>query len=173
MLMTQDQDDHSPAPALASGRWEGREAFVDHVRRALARAPVEGWSMLVLSDPDFADWPLGERQVVEALNDWARSGRQLRLLARSFKSLRERSPRLVQWRVTWDHLVQAKAAAGAAADALPSAIWTPSWTLERLDLVRCTGVATTDPRRRTELRERIEACWQQSSPAFPATTLGL
>jgi hypothetical protein len=163
----------TPAPELPSGRWEGREAFSEHVRQAFAHAAGEGWRLIVLSDPDFADWPLGEQVVVDALNDWARSGRELRFLARDFKALRERAPRLLRWRINWDHVVQARACAGAAADGLPSAIWTPSWTLERLDRLHSSGVATSEARRRTELRERLDACWQRGSPAFPVSTLGL
>jgi hypothetical protein len=166
-------NDPTPAEDLPTGRWEGREAFADRVRQAFFHAARDGWRLIVLSDADFADWPLGERVVVDALNEWAHSGRELRFLARDYRALRERAPRLVQWRVTWDHLVQARACAGAIADGLPSAIWTPSWTLERLDLVRSTGVATTEPQRRTELRERLDTCWQRGSPAFPASTLGL
>lgn len=162
--------DQKPEEGLPTGRWAGREAFADHVRQAFQHAAREGWRQILLSDPDFADWPLGERVVVDALNEWAHSGRELRLLARDFRPLRERAPRLVQWRVTWDHVVHARA---TMADGLPSAIWTPSWTLERLDLIHSTGVATHEARRRTELRERLDICWQRGSPAFPASTLGL
>ncbi len=158
---------------LPEGRLEGREAFVGLVRDALASAAREGWSPLVLSDPDFADWPLGERAVVESLNAWARSGRQLHFLAKDFSVLRERHPRLVQWRATWSHVVEARVCSGAAGDNLPSALWTPHWTLERLDTRHCTMVASTLASRRLALRERIDACWQRGSPGFPASVLGL
>lgn len=163
----------SASEPLPTGPWEGRAAFSDRIKAALDRAQMEGWALIVLSDPDFADWPLGERSVCDALSAWARRGRQLHFLARDFRVLREQAPRLVQWRVNWDHLVQARSCQGAAADALPSAVWTPTWTLERLDLVRSRGVATEEARRRIELRERLDACWQQGSPSFPASTLGL
>lgn len=163
----------STGEPLFTGAWDGRVVFADLVRQALDCAVREGWKRIVLSDPDFGDWPLGERQVVDALQAWATKGRQLHFLARDFRVLRERAPRLVQWRVTWDHLVQARAAMGSAADGLPSAIWSDVWTLERLDVVHSRGVATNDPRRRTELRERLDAAWQRAAPAFPASTLGL
>lgn len=169
--MTNSED--SRDQSLPTGRWEGREAFAEHIRLAFAHAVQEGWRLIVLSDPDFADWPLGERSVVAALGEWARSGRELHLLSKDFRALRERAPRFVQWRVTWDHLVRAQSCSGAAADGMPSAIWTPSWMMERLDLVHSTGVATTDARRRTALRERIDQAWQRGSPSFSATTLGL
>ena len=162
-----------PAVPLLTGQWSGREAFAELVRSALEEASVQGWGLMVLSDPDFADWPLGERRVSDALTAWARSGRQLHFLARDFRMLRERAPRLVQWRVTWDHLVQARSCQGAVADGLPSAIWTPTWTMERLDVVHCLGVATTEARRRVELQERLNTCWQRGSASFAASTLGL
>lgn len=161
-----------PCP-LPTGRFEGRLVFADLVRQALACAAQEGWSSIVLSDADFADWPLGERAVVDALQNWARQGRHIRFLARDFAPLRQLHPRLVQWRVTWSHIVEAHACSGASGNDLPSAIWSPGWNLERLDAMRCTLIATRDAERRVALRERLDNCWHKGSPAFPATTLGL
>ncbi|HEY9097109.1 MAG TPA: hypothetical protein VIN35_15290 [Hydrogenophaga sp.] len=158
---------------LFTGAWEGRNRFADLIRAAVSRAAEEGWSLLVLSDPDFADWPLGESGVVDALGRWAKQGRQLHFLARDFRVLRERAPRLVQWRVTWDHVVQARAGRGAIAERLPSALWSQHWSLERIDVDRCRGVASRDPVRSVELRERLDACWQQGVAGFPAGVLGL
>lgn len=161
------------AEPLPEGRLEGREAFVGLIRQGLASAAREGWSPLVLSDADFADWPLGERAVLESLNAWAHSGRQLHFLAKDFQVLRDRHPRLVQWRTTWSHLVDARVCAGAAGDSLPSAFWTPGWTLERLDARRCTMVASSQASSRLALRERLDACWGRGTPGFPASVLGL
>ncbi len=159
--------------ALPEGRMEGREAFVGLIRAALSSAARQGWSPLVLSDADFADWPLGERAVLESLNAWATSGRQMHFLAKDFNVMRERHPRLVQWRTTWSHLVDARVCSGAAGEGLPSALWTPQWTLERLDARRCTLVASTQVSSRLALRERIDDCWQRGAPGFPASVLGL
>jgi hypothetical protein len=158
---------------LPEGRFEGRLAFAGLVRQALQTAAREGWSALVLSDADFADWPLGERSVVEALNAWAGRGRHLRLLAHEFGTLRQTHPRFVQWRVTWAHLVEAHALPTASSGEVPSAIWSPGWTLERLDPLRCVGVCSTEGARRVALRERLDSVWLKGSPSFAATTLGL
>lgn len=158
---------------LPEGRFTGRLAFADGIRLALQHAAREGWSMLWFCDPDFADWPLGERAVIETLNAWADSGRLLRLLARDFAPLRLQHPRFVQWRITWAHRVEAQACARAAAGDLPSALWTSGWTLERLDVLRCSGVCSADPARRIALRERIDNAWSRGSPSFAASTLGL
>ena len=51
------------APGLPEGRFEGREAFRQRVRDALACAAREGWQEIMLSDADFHDWPLGSVQL--------------------------------------------------------------------------------------------------------------
>jgi hypothetical protein len=165
--------DAAPLPALPTGRLQGRQVFVETVRLAFEVAADQGWSRVTLSDADFADWPLGERAVVDALNRWARRGRTLKLLARHYDQLRLLHPRFVQWRVTWAHLVEAHACLGAAGAELPSAIGSPVWTLERLDPLRNTLVASVDAERRVALQERVNECWLRSTPSFPASQLGL
>ncbi|MBL8387728.1 MAG: hypothetical protein JNK17_05915 [Hydrogenophaga sp.] len=163
-----------PTPdELPEGRLQGRQRFADLVRQALACAARERWPHLVLSDPDFSDWPLGERGVIESLNAWAGKGRRLQLLARDYGRLREQCPRLVQWRVTWSHIVEAQACRQTSGGEPPSAIWSPTWTLERIDIEHGVMIASRESARRAALQERLQACWQLGAPSFPATTLGL
>ena len=172
--MTQTDPATPPSrPDLPTGRLQGRQVFVDTVRLAFEVAADQGWNHITLSDADFADWPLGERAVVDALNRWARRGRTLKMLARHYDQLRLLHPRFVQWRVTWSHLVEAHACQGAAGAELPSAICSPVWTLERLDPLRNTLVASVDAERRVALQERVNECWHRSTPSFPASQLGL
>lgn len=171
--MNADPDGAHKGPELPEGRFQGPTAFADLVRQALDRAAVERWPLLTLSDPDFSDWPLGERSVVASLNAWAGAGRRIQFLAQDFGRLRERHPRLVQWRVTWAHLVEAQVSRRGSGGELPSALWSQGWTLERLDVERSVVVASRSPERRVALQERLQACWQQGTPGFPATTLGL
>lgn len=166
--------EESPAThGLPEGRLSGRQVFTDLVRQAFATAAQEGWPRIVLCDADFTDWPLGERAVVEALNAWSTRGRSLHLLARGYGPLRELHPRFVQWRVTWSHLVEAQACASASADELPSVLWSPVWTLQRLDTLRGTLVASRSAERRVALQEQIQQWWHKGTPGFPASTLGL
>jgi hypothetical protein len=151
----------------------GRQRFADLIAQALSTSAVQGWSPLVLADPDFADWPLGERAVVDALHAWSARGRSLRMIAHDFKTLRERHPRFVQWRVTWSHLFEARACGAVPPGELPSALWSPAWTLERIDMAQALLVASTAPGRRVALGERLEHWWRKGSPSFPAVTLGL
>ena len=162
-------------PALPEGRFDGREAFADIVRAALSSAARQGWRELVLSDPDFADWPLGERASVEALQAWSATGRRFMLLAQRFDVVERSHARFVPWRRMWDHIVECRVVvhAEAGSNAVPSAIWTPGWFAHRTDPERSRGLCGFDPRARRELRETIDESWRAGRPAFPASALGL
>lgn len=165
--------DAAAPPALPSGRFEGLGGFQQLVRDALACAAREGWREIILCDPDFADWPLGERAVAESLHAWSAGGRRCTLLARRWDEAVRRHARFVSWRGTWAHLVDARACRGADPLELPSALWSPGWVLQRLDLDRCKGVSGAEPERRLALREALQEWLRQSSPSFPSNTLGL
>ena len=160
-------------PVLPEGRFEGREAFRERVRDALACAAREGWREIILSDADFHDWPLGERAVIESLNAWARTGRKMVMLAKNYDALTRGHPRFVTWRKTWSHIMECRRFATADPLDLPSALWASGWVMHRLDPERNTGVCTLIPERRLALRETLEEWLRQSSAGFPVTTLGL
>jgi hypothetical protein len=145
---------------LPDKRFEGRDEFRQLVRDALATAARAGWREIVLSDADFADWPLGERAVVESLQAWSAGGRRMVLLAKRYDEVVRRHARFVQWRGTWAHIV--------AANAVPSAD-----PLERREIEHCIGWCGGEPGRRVALREALDGWLRKSTPAFPATTLGL
>lgn len=158
---------------LPSGRFDGRDAFQQLVRDALACAAREGWREIVLSDASFEDWPLGERAVAESLQAWSKTGRRMTLLARGYDDVVRRHARFVTWRRTWTHIIEARSCAQADRLELPSAIWSPGWVLQRLDPDRSRGVTGDAPERRLLLRESLHEWLGRSSPAFPAVTLGL
>ena len=159
--------------ALPSGPFEGREAFQQLVRDALAAAAREGWREIVLSDPDFEDWPLHERATVQSLQDWSHAGRKCILLARRWDGVVRRHARFVTWRGAWSHIIDARGCPSADPLELPSAVWTPAWAMERRDVERSRGHSGSEPSRRLELRERLNEWLGRSTPAFAATTLGL
>ena len=158
---------------LLQGRFSGRGEFTANVRQAFAAAASQGWREIIVCDADFADWPLGEREVAQSLNEWSRTGRKLTMLARNYDELRRKHARFVTWRQTWAHIVECRTIAATPADNMPSAFWTAGWLLERLDLQRCSGFAGSEPGRCVALRERLKERLLNSSPAFAATTLGL
>ncbi|MBC5782419.1 hypothetical protein H8N03_05655 [Ramlibacter sp. USB13] len=161
------------APALPDKRFEGREEFRQLVRDALAEAARAGWREIILSDASFEDWPLGERAVAESLQAWSATGRHLVLLAKRYDVVTRQHARFVRWRGAWSHIVSASACPAADPLDLPSAIWSPQWVLERRDALRSNGFCGSEPERRVALRESLDAWLQKSTPAFPATTLGL
>ena len=161
------------AATLPEGPFAGPSAFTQLLRDALVCAARDEWREMVWSDANFVDWPLRERVVVDALDAWAGAGRKLTMLAHSYDEVIRHHPRFVQWRVRWDHLVECRVCKQIDASAFPSALWSPTWVLQRLDAVRCTGVAGNEAQRRVRLREALEECRRQSSPGFPSTVLGL
>ena len=159
--------------ALPQGRFHGPTAFAELVRLALAAAAAQGWREIILSDSSFDDWPLGERAVAQSLNDWSRSGRKLTMLAKNYDEVVRRHARFVTWRRMWAHVVECRANSSLSADDFPSALWSPGWVFQRLDLTHCTGISGSEAARRVALKERLDECLRRSSPAFPATTLGI
>ena len=169
-----DPDAHGAAATpLPAGPFAGPTAFAQLVRDAFARAAEAGWREIVISDAGFADWPLGERAIVQSLQDWAKAGRRFTMLARQYDDVSRRHARFVTWRRTWAHLIDCRRCAQADALELPSAIWTPVWALRRLDLERSTGFCGSEPERRLQIREALDEWLRQSTPGLPASTLGL
>ncbi len=164
--------DGNERPRL-TGSFSGPTEFAQLVRDAIARAASEGWPAMVWSDANFEDWPLHERAVADSLQQWARSGRTLLMLASNFDTVIRYQPRFVSWRKTWDHLIECRVCKSVDASEMPSALWSPNWAMRRLDLVRSTGIADLEPARRVLLKEELDECRRQSSPGFSATTLGL
>ena len=158
---------------LPDGRFSGRSEFAALVRQAMVAAAAQGWREMIWCDPDFGDWPLGERAVAQALNDWAGSGRKLTLLASHYDAVLRQHARFVTWRQTWAHVVECRKSGAASRGCLPSAFWSPAWVFERLDSPRCTGVAGADLVRRIALKERLSEHLLSSSAGFSATVLGL
>jgi hypothetical protein len=163
----------SELPELPQGRIEGPAEFAAAIRLAFSTAAVQGWREIIMSDANFESWPLGERAVAQTLNDWAKTGRTLTMLARNYDEIMRGHARFVTWRRTWSHIVVCRANTSIAEDDFPSALWSPVWVCQKLDLARSTAVAGAEPARRVAIRERLDECLRRSSPSFPSTTLGL
>lgn len=163
-------------PALPQGSLQGREAFRQAVRDAIAHAaaaPAQ-FNQLIFCDPDFADWPLGERAVADALQAWALRGHgQLLLLASRYDEVQRLHPLFVQWRRLWSHKIEARACCAAHAADLPGVLWTPAWALRRFSPLHSVCVAGHEADRRTTLRAELDEWLGRSMPAFPASVLGL
>jgi len=165
--------DDSGAVALPQGRLSGRSAFEQTVRDALQEAARQGWQELILSDANFADWPLGERAVAESLQAWSRSGRRFVMLATDFSGVQRQHARFVSWRQTWGHIIDCRVCRDADPLDFPSLIWSPAWVMHRLDPEHGVLICDSDAVRRVALRQLLDEWRRNSSPGFPASILGL
>ena len=162
------------APDLPAGPFIGRESFRQLLQRSFAAAAEGGWHELLLSDPDFADWPLGEPAVIESLHTWAQktSGRCI-ILARSYEEIPRQHALFVRWRCQWQHRVECFEYPPDAAQEVPSLLWSPHWALQRVENVRGWGISGAQARRLQLLRSSMDEWLARAVPGFPAVTLGL
>lgn len=171
--MTTNKPRIDTSVTLPQGRFGGPAEFTELVRAAFAAAAAQGWREIIMCDSTFEAWPLGERAVAQSLQDWSKSGRKLTMLAKNYNEVVRKHARFVSWRQTWAHLVECRANPALPDDDMPSALWSPAWVFQTLDLTRCTGVCGSEPARKLALKERLDECLRFSAPSFAATTLGL
>ena len=151
-----------------------RKEFHEAIRAGLTQAADAGANEICLVDPDFVDWPLNDRAVVETLGRWALSRRKLVVFAHSFDALSRTSPRFAEWRRQWSHIVQCRSDPELEAQQVPTLLLVPGEVAVRLlDTVRYRGVVSGRATDQIECRETIDALLQRSVEAFPPTTLGL
>ena len=159
-----------PADAVIASRSD----FHTALREAFAEASSVGCHELLLCDSNFADWPLGERAVVESLAQWAASHRRLTLLAEDFAELSRRHPRWVEWRQTWAHVVHCRTNTELEAGQMPTILLAPGRFSVRLsDPVHHRGQRSHEPAEGLRCRELFDAVLQRSEEAVPASTTGL
>ena len=151
-----------------------RSEFHAALRQALAEAADAGSRELWLSDPDFADWPLGERDIVDQLARWAASSRRITLLAGTFDEVARRHPRWVAWRRQWSHIVGCRTNRELPSEELPTLLCAAGTVSVRLvDRVHHRGRISHDRADELRCKEQFDAVLQRSEEAFPATTTGL
>ncbi|MFT3955975.1 MAG: hypothetical protein QM722_16800 [Piscinibacter sp.] len=153
---------------------ESRSDFHNAVRGAFAEAALVGCREIWMIDDDFADWPLGEGEVVDDLTHWAVAYRRFTVVARSFDEIARRYARWVNWRRQFSHVVQCRTNNDLEAGQMPCILLVPGLLSVRLhDRVNYRGVASREAADAVHWREAIDAVLQRSEEAFPATTLGL
>ena len=151
-----------------------RGEFQAALRTAFATAASLGCREIWLCDNDFADWPLGERAVVEQLERWALSSRRLTLIARHFDAVARRHARWLEWRRTWSHIVRCRTNNELEGGEFPTVfVALDSVSVRLSDLVHHHGRLSHDKADEARCKELIDAVLQRSDEAFPATTTGL
>ena len=151
-----------------------RSDYHEALRAAFDQVAAEGCRELFLCDPDFADWPLGEVAVLEALTRWAMSHRKLTVLALGYDEIVRRHPRWVAWRRQWSHVVDCRAIEELEPEKMPTMFLAPGLVTVRLfDARNYRASVSTEPADAIRAREDLDAVLQRSIDAFPASTLGL
>lgn len=159
-----------PPPRIITSRNE----FHDALRQSFDLVANEGCREVFIADPTFADWPLGERGVIESLTRWAYAHRKLTVLAQNFDDFTRRHPRWVEWRRQWAHVVECRALADDDAGKLAGLFLAPGLvTLRVLDAEHYRASLSFDPTDAIRVRDNLDALLQRSEEAFPATNLGL
>lgn len=153
---------------------ESQREFEDALRQAFSMVAEQGCREVLISDADFANWPLGERAVVDLLAQWAMSHRKMMVLARHYDEVPRLHARWVQWRRQWAHVVNCRVVDDFDAKEVPTLLLAPGLVVVRLvagDTVR--GSISTDLGDIERARELVDAITQRSQEGFPASTLGL
>jgi hypothetical protein len=151
-----------------------RSEFHTALRDAFAETASAGCREILLCDTSFADWPLGERAVVEHLAQWAASHRRLTLLAEDFTELARRHPRWVEWRQTWSHVVHCRSNAELETGQMPTILLAPGLLSVRLsDPIHHRGQRSHQAAEGLRCRELLDAVLQRSEESFPASATGL
>jgi hypothetical protein len=151
-----------------------RSEFHAALRSALAEAAAVGCRELWLCDNDFADWPLGERQVVDSFAQWAGSHRRLTLIASSFDEVARRHARWNEWRRQWSHIVHCRSNTELESGQMPSVLLASELlSLNLVDPVHYRGRFSHEAADGVRCRELIDAVLQRSAEAYPVTTAGL
>lgn len=160
--------------SAGAGLIDSRSGFHAALRTAFQAAAEQGCREIWCADRSFADWPLGERGVVELLSRWASGHRRLVLLAQHFDEFPRRHARWVQWRVQWAHVVTCKQVHEDDAAGMPCLLLATDLVSVQLHSTEhYRGRIDRDPAEWIRQREIINALDQRGSDAFPATVLGL
>ena len=151
-----------------------RSEFQAALHSAFAEAAAVGCRELWLCDNDFADWPIGERAIIESLSQWAGSHRRLTLIASTFDEVARRHARWNEWRRQWSHIVHCRSNAELEAGEMPSVLLASGLlSVNLVDPVHYRGRFSHDAADGVRCRELIDAVLQRSEDAYPVTTTGL
>lgn len=162
--------DTTPSHRILTTRTE----FLDALRAGFDEIATSGCREVWIADIDFADWPIGERAVIDHLTAWAMAHRKLTMLAQTYDAVVRRHARFVEWRCQWSHVIECRQLEELEPGEMPTLLLAPGVVTVRLfDREHVRGSVSHDPADAIRARELVDAISQRSSEAFPATTLGL
>ncbi|MEK8031366.1 hypothetical protein AACH06_11105 [Ideonella sp. DXS29W] len=167
---TEEQRRHFPAGPVTS-----RAEFQAAVRTFIREASPAGVRHMWWVSPDFAEWPLDEPELLDALMHWARApGVRITWVCQDFERVRRAMPRLTRWRQTFSHVLSCRMPEEVAVTDMPTLLVSDQLAVLRLmDRERVRGYVRVEPADVQHAHEEIDVILQRSSDAFPAVTLGL
>ena len=96
------------------------------------------------------------------------------IVAANFDAVRIHHPRFAEWRNRWSHLIECRQLSVKDPLDAPSVIWSERWVMQRVDVERVRGVASSDAQNGIAWREKLrEWITSRSKTGFPTTILGL
>ncbi len=132
-----------------------------------------GWSVSMYS-PDYADWPLNQIELINALNAWGLQGKHpgIRMLARRFDLVQRDQARFTQWRLRFSHRIDCR----ELPENLPApveSLLTPDRGLVAIPSDTHRRAAMCSSGRLHAAFEQFDQAWALSRPGFPTHVLGL
>lgn len=159
-----------------TGLFLGQKEFVIALKDCICQACEQGANTLILCDIDFSLWPLDDGEVLAALQRWANSTsnqRMLMMVASSYAFIDQQHGGWVRWRKMWDQRVQCWQVGEQRDPNLPCVFWSEHSMLKVLDKGRCMGRVSSDRLQLSQGKAQLNEYIRQSDPAFPASTLGI
>lgn len=154
-----------------------RSDFVEALRHGLELAAEKGCREMWWCDSDYADWPLSEPAVLDALTRWCLPHRRLVMVAQTYDEVRHSHSRFVQWRTRFSHVLDARQYGedgDETQEVLPTLMLAPTVVTVRLfDKQVWRGSVSYDKADEIRARDLVDAIAQRSTPSFASTTLGL
>ena len=174
--MPSDASAKVPSALLADAppALDSRSGFIAALGWGVHSAIAQRARQIVAVSPQFADWPLDDDALLQALGGWLRlPQRRLTLLAADYARLPLRCPRFSRWRADHAHAVETWVAPAELAAALPTLLLGGDSIVQLFDDVHWRGRGNVDPRLARALREEIDVVLQRSERGWPLVTLGL
>lgn len=171
-----ERDDVS---VLTEGRHEGLGELRALRRALILQGCAQGARRILALDPNFADWPWSDPDVLDALAHWGRGGGRLEMLAPDYTAAARHQSRFVQWRLKWDHLLrigsfeEGEAGAGWPTSTLVVVGGEGAGVLRVLDFEAWRATFSRQATDRQAALEQFDAIAQRSSPSWPLSTVGL
>jgi hypothetical protein len=159
----------------ADGRFDSRSGWRQALRGVLAQAQARGVRRMWWLSPDWAAWPLGDAEAIEALDGWMNGAAvELGWLSTDFDSLERHLPRLARWRRAWTHRLRCLAPDPEQAQDLPHLLLVEDQLVIRvLDDRHFAGRISSDAQDIRRCQEWLDALLQRSIDTYPVTSLGL